>query len=222
MVEKEILIRRPRQIKPAHTHNHLTILVVSKSDSMHQCHPSGVSKDEMAEKAIGDLLESMKQSRYRAPNLSFARINYGEYIEVALLPTPLMSIIREKISSNINKGEPRVADALETALYIAVAYKKLNEEEEEWLPRSVGVFLITDVQDIDKESTIRVVKDLNKEIGGMFVFHIPAEECPKKGFDYCASLGHTHSLVDARLISAPFYLDDIQFPEDIFTGFGPL
>lgn len=167
----------------------LTVLVVANNDTMQQKHPSGMTKREMAEKAINALIEGRKQSYLRRSE-SFARVECGTGL---------------------------TGDAMETAYYIALAWRNLQKEG--GLSCPTQVFLLTDGSDERREKTRQIVDIFNKNRIPLYVYHLPSESNPMEGYDYCVSSGHTHSLVDIDLISAPFCLDDIHSLGAIFTGF---
>ncbi len=186
-----LLNRRPPTIGLPKTYDRLTVLVVAHSDSMQQRHPSGMTKNEMAEIAINTLYDSGRHSPRHACE-SFARVESGRGL---------------------------ATDALATAFHIASAWR--NQANEGALGHPSQVILLTDGNDENKEKTRSVVEKLDGNEIPLFIYHLPSENDPKEGYDYCASLGHTHSMYDAGSIRIPFCMDDIEHGNlcKWFTGF---
>ena len=189
---KEIKTIRPRRtIEPLKTYERLTALVVAHSDSMQQKHPSGMTKMEMAEKAMITLFEGMAQSSKRLCE-SFARVESGTGL---------------------------TANAMETAYYITLAWRK--RQEEGYFPYVSQIILLTDGNDEQKEETKRIVDALDENSIPLFIYHLPSEDNPKEGYDYCVSLGHTHSMYDIKSLLQVLYMDDLDscLLRELFTGF---
>lgn len=189
---EEILIKkRPVRLSQLKLYERLSVLVVAHSETMQQRHLSGMTKIEMAERAMNTLFEGMTHSSKRLCE-SFARVESGTGL---------------------------AANALETAFHIASAWR--NQAIEGGLTYSSQVILLTDGNDENKEKTRSIVEKLDGNGIPLFIYHLPSESDPKEGFDYCASLGHTHSMCKADFIDIPFFLDDIdnESLREWFTGF---
>ena len=178
---EDILIKkRPVRISLPKTYEGLTVLVVAHSNSMQQKHPSGMTKTEMAERAINTLFEGMTHSLMRECE-SFARVESGTGL---------------------------ATDALESAFHIASAWR--NQANEGVLRHHSQVILLTDGNDENKEKTRSVVENLDGNEIPLFIYHLPSEDNPTEGYDYCTSLAPTHSMYEVSSLSHVFCLDDME------------
>ena len=201
----------------------LTIFVIADSKSMDELHPSGLSKNEFVRQKIKKLFERCNSGIYCDEDISHFSIirSTGYDVRMELWPTPVDEL--PECFMDYQPFSPAVAPSLACGLELAMdlrkVYTKLRCED----PCDYQIVLITDGCDIDKQKTRQIANMANP----LFIYYLPTlGDETFTGYEYCASLGHTHkwteSIKDDRSeIAVPMYFWDlsVNFLGDFFTGY---
>ena len=202
----------------------LTTFVIADSLSMEDLHPSGVSKAEFAREKMKILLENSwglyeddLERRY------FSIVHYcgKDSVFVELWPTRMEFVSEGAMNFPLFSPDvtPSMACGIEAALEITKVYSRLRLYHE---PYS-RIVLITDGHDMEPQKTRQLIDSLRTQHIAFFIYYLPTKgDSLMTGYEYCASLGHTHKwIIDRGQLAIPLYYEDmgVTLLDDWFTGY---
>ena len=203
----------------------LTTFVIADSKSMEDLHPSGLSKTDFAREKMKILFENSREPNEDDQyNCYFSIVHYygreGD-VSVELWPTRAEFLSGEAMNfpSFSPNVPPSMACGIEAALEITKVYTRLRLVHEPWS----RIVLITDGQDMEPQKTKQLIDSLWAQNIAFFIYYLPTKgDSLMTGYEYCASIGHTHKwIIDRGQLAIPLSYEDMGYTllDDWFTGY---